>query len=163
MTVHFRTDLVTSAQIKLGGGPRAVTWNVHAKCRPLHGREWLSDHESQSCVERERAVVIRGLKQPYSREGLLLYSVEGILHKLTPDRTILHRGINRDWAEASYGRTLVDEVTADDRAVEFGDHRIEARVSKQPSQQPTRDFLRRKIWREIVLLGDCLKGVVTDL
>src|SRR6478672_7289762 len=92
MAVHFRTDLVTRAQIKLSGGPRAVTWNVHAKCRPLHGREWLSDHESQSCVERERAVVIRGLKQPYSREGLLPYSVERILHKLTPDRPILHRG-----------------------------------------------------------------------
>ena len=103
------------------------------------------------------------LEQPYSREGPQLYSVERILHKLTPDRAILHRWINRDWPEASYGRTLVDEVTADDRAVEFGDYRIEARIGKQASQQPTRDFLRRKIWREIVLVGDCLKSVVTDL
>src|SRR5260370_11059230 len=127
MALYFRTDLVTRGQIQLSGRPRAITWNVHAKCRPLHGGEWLSGHESHSCVERERAVMIGCLEQPYPREGPQLYSVERILHKLTPDRTILHRGINRDWPEASYGRTLVDEVTADDRTVEFGDYRIEAR------------------------------------
>jgi len=85
------------------------------------------------------------------------------LHKLTSDRTILYRGINRVWPEASYGRTLVDKVTTHDRAVEFGDYRIETRVSKQASQQSTRDFQRGKIWREIVLLCDCLKRIVTDI
>src|SRR6185437_8076815 len=133
MAVYFRADVVTRAEITLSGGARAVTWDLDAKCGSLHRGEWLTGYKSQFRVERQRAVVVGRLKQPHSREAPLFYPFKSLLHELAPDRTILHCGIDRDWPKASYRRTLVEKVAADDYAVEFGDYGIKASVGKQAS------------------------------
>ena len=76
--------------------------------------------------------MVGGLDQPDPREAPLRHPIEDMLHQLPPDRAILRGGIDCDRTDASHGRTLVDEVAADDPAVKFGDHRMDAGVRKHP-------------------------------
>jgi hypothetical protein len=106
--------------------------------------------------------MIGRLDQPDPREAPLCHPSKDVLHQLASDRAILHGGIDRDRPDARHGRTLIEEVAADDLAVKLGDHRIEAGVCKQPRQEFGGDCGRGKIRRKVVLRSDRLEGFVTD-
>ena len=106
--------------------------------------------------------MIGRLDQPDPREAPLRHPIKDVLHQLASDCAVLHGRINRDRPDTSHGRTLIEEVAADDPAVKLGDHRIEAGVRKQPRQERGDDFGRGKVRRKVVLLSNGLEGFITD-
>src|SRR6516162_5935353 len=83
-------------------------------------------------------------------------------HQCRADTVVLHARVDRDWAKPGDRRALVDEVTADHPAVDFGDDAVDSGVRGQPRQQGGRDGGIRVIGREIVFGGNCREGFVAN-
>jgi hypothetical protein len=84
------------------------------------------------------------------------------LHQAAADPFVLHRGIDRDRADAADRRALVEKIAAKDMAVFFRHDPVEAGIGDQHLGETGRDRDRREIAREIVPVGDRREGVVHD-
>jgi hypothetical protein len=64
------------------------------------------------------------------------------LHQLVPDHTVLDRGIDRGGPHTSNGGPLIEDITADDAAIELGNDDIIAGVG-EPSREVRNRYLSR--------------------
>src|SRR4030095_36599 len=106
--------------------------------------------------------MISPLYKSHAREASLCHTIKNILHQLSPDAAILDSRIDRDGTYASYDRALIEEVAADNLAVQFCDDSIETRMAKQLGKQTHASCSRRQIRRKVMLFGDFLECLVTD-
>jgi hypothetical protein len=84
-----------------------------------------------------------------------------VLHQGGADAPILHCRIDGDGSQPDDWRTLIDEVAADNTAVEFGNDAV--RGTRASSRQQTdRDIGIAERGRKIVLRCDRREGLVAD-
>ena len=109
------------------GAPRG------SPCITMHG---AFDVEAERRVERERAHVEAVLEQPDA--GRVLAALDHGLHQPPPDAGVLGLRIDRDRAHAADRVALVEEVRADDLAVDLGDDApdLPGGGSTRPSSPP---------------------------
>jgi len=160
--VHFSTHSV--ARFEVGEHRRAY---LEAGNRALHGwalhaRERLAYVEAELRVEGQRSIVESRLHEAHADGALFFGAIQDRLHEPATDGGVLHRGVDRDRADAGDRVALVEAIAADDLPVALGDDDVESRVLEDPAQEARGDVGRRKIGREVVLRRDVRECVVAD-
>jgi hypothetical protein len=90
------------------------------------------------------------------------HPLEHCLHKLVSDHAILDRGIDRGGTHTGNGRPLIEDVTADDAAIQLGNDDIIAWVG-EPSREVRDSYLGRgRVWGKMMVLGNCLECLIAD-
>ena len=128
----------------------------------MHARQQIPDLEAELGIERQRPVVVGGLHQPDSRRGPVGDPAQNILHECSADPTVLHPGVNGDWANTNDGRPLVKEVAADDAPVDLGHNGVEARMTQEHRQQADPRLQVREVGSKLMRPSDRLKRLVAD-
>ena len=106
--------------------------------------------------------MIRRLHKPHAGRVARRGSLHHRLHQAAPDRAVLHRGVDGYRPDAGDRIALVEKIAADDLAVEFGDHFVEARMRHQEGKDRDGVFGTGKVGRKVVFLGDRFECVVSD-
>jgi hypothetical protein len=106
--------------------------------------------------------VVAGLQQAYARLLLPRDAIENVVHQTQPEAAVLYGRIDADRSDAGNGRSLVEEIAADDFPLVLGDHRVEARMDQRPQQALARHLRRGKVRREVMDGGDRLEGFIAD-
>src|SRR5450755_3977615 len=110
------------ACIEIGGLSRPNGGSGHAplKSAPLHTGKRFAYIEAKAGIERERAIVKRGLHQANASESPTLCAIQHGMHQLVARTKILRRRIHSDRANSSDDRALVHAIAADDSASALG-------------------------------------------
>jgi hypothetical protein len=78
--------------------------------------------------------MIRRLDQSYPWGGLFGDPLQGMVHELSADTTILHGWVYGDRPQSDNRATLIKKKSAYNSSVEFGDYDIMARVCQPRCQ-----------------------------
>ena len=125
------------------------------RCRgpPLHAGERLTDIEAEAGIERERAVVKRGLYQADSGRTASVGAIHHGLHQLAADAAILDVGVDGDGTDTGNRGALIEAIAAHDAAFDFGDDAVET-GSENIIEAAARRFRRGEIARKTVRTTD---------
>jgi hypothetical protein len=103
-----------------------------------------------------------GLHQAHSGSILRGDPRHDVLHQTPAHGLVLHRRIDGYRADPVDRIAFIQKIAADDPAVHFRHHRVEARMRQHPRQEAGRYVRRRDVGREVMRLRDGLERLVTD-
>ena len=106
--------------------------------------------------------MIGGLAQPHPGTPALGHPLECGLHELAPDRAVLDGGIDGDRPHPGDLRPLIEDITADEAAVQFGDDHVIARVGEPSRKVGDRPLGSGRVRRKPMVLRNGLKGLIAD-
>src|SRR5262249_53525901 len=162
VSVDPQAELIAGGEIFRACWPDVIAREAEGERRALHRGERLARVKAELRIERERAVVPGDLHQADARKAPFGGAVHHGLHELPPKRAIHHGRINRDRANAGDHRALVQEVAADDLAIQLSDHGVEPWMREQHGGHAGGDLHGGKVRREVMLISNGLEGLVED-
>jgi hypothetical protein len=124
MAVDLPTDLSTGIEISEGGRPHRIPGELEGQRRAGHPGKAVTHGEAQLSVQAQRAGMIGGMDESHPQVAPCGSPVEHSLHKVSADGAVLHRGRNRNRAEAGDGGAFVEKVTANDAPIQLCYNRI---------------------------------------
>jgi hypothetical protein len=117
MAMDTLTDLVASVKISEGSGPYGIAWDRLRLEWTCHSGEDVAYNEPHLGIQTQSAGVVAGMHQPHPQPLSRIRSVQHCLHKMAANSTVLHRGINGDRPQSSYGRAFIEKITANNAAI----------------------------------------------
>src|SRR5271165_2850039 len=96
----------------------------------------------------------RRLNEPDTGSVVFMSAVHHSLHQLAADPEILHAGVDGDGADAANHGALIEAIAANDAAVGFSYHAVEARARKHHRKEADGGLWPWKIARETVRRAD---------
>src|SRR5919202_3997145 len=162
VAVHESAHLVAGFDVLLAGRSDSIAGHPLRDWRALQREHRLADLEAELRVQAERAIVVRSLEQAHARDALLLRTLEHVEHQAPANPQVLDLRVDRDRADTRDHRALVEEVAPDDPTIQLGNHRVEAGVAQEWSEESTGDLGRGEVRWEAVLLGQRTKSLVTN-
>ena len=139
-----------------------VSRDPAGRWRALHAGQDIADGEAERGVERERPAVVRRLEQAYPGSPSVGGAAQDVEHQGSPDAAVLDVGVDADRADTDDRGAFIQEVAADDLAVDLGHHRVDLRVREHRGRHVEANLGRGEVRRESVRGGDRAEGVVTD-
>jgi hypothetical protein len=106
--------------------------------------------------------MVGALEEANTRETTLVHAVKRRLHQPAADPKILHLRVHGDRPQACDWGPLVEEVTANDRAIQFGDDAKEPWMRQQHCHEIRRHIHRGKVGGKIVFGGNGSKRLEAD-
>lgn len=140
-----------------------ATGNAALLRSSLDAGKRLANVEAERHVERQRAIVKRGLYEPDAGGALLLRAIENGAHQLATDTEILRRWIDRDRPEPMNDRAFVEAIASDNPAADLGDDAIKTGCREKRRQHADAGLDCGKIRWEVVRGADGVERVEANL
>jgi hypothetical protein len=109
VAVHRHAEGVAGGKVTGGARTRDTTFNLAPEGWPLQAGEEVADLKAQAGVERQGAVVVRGLEQPGAGEPSLGRTAQGLGHEVPPDPLVLVGWIDGERSDPEDSCPLVHE------------------------------------------------------